>query len=51
MEGSLKTSKTSAVLEGKGIAIPWDMPIHADKEIIENRPDIVIKERAQVYLH
>ena len=39
--------KPSTVVEGKDVVILWDMPIHTDKEITENRPDIVIKDRKE----
>ena len=39
--------KTSTVVEGKDVVILWDMPIHTDKEVTANRPDIVIKDRKE----
>ena len=40
-------------MEGKDVVILWDMPIHTDKEITANRPDIVIKDKKekQMYFH
>ena len=34
--------KPSTVTEGKDLAILWDMPIDADKEITSSRPNIMI---------
>ena len=39
--------KPSTVLEGNDVVILWDMPIHTDKEITANRPDIVIKDKKE----
>ena len=39
--------KPSTVIEGKDVIILWDMPIHTDKEIIADRPDIVIQDRKE----
>ena len=39
--------KLSTVVEGKDVVILWDVPIHTDKEITENKPDIVIKDRKE----
>ena len=39
--------KPSTVMEGKDVVILWDMPIHTDKEITANRPDIVIKDKKE----
>lgn len=33
----------NAVTENSNVTILWDMPIHTDKEIRANRPDIVVK--------
>ena len=37
--------KPNTLMEGKDAVILWDMPIHTDKEITANRPDIVIKDK------
>ena len=34
-------------MEGKDVIILWDMPVHTDKEITANRPDIVIKDKKE----
>ena len=39
--------KPSTVTEGKDVIILWHMPIHTDKEITANRPDIVIKDKKE----
>lgn len=49
MTPSLRTTalgahKPSTVVEGKGVAILWDMLIHTAKEIAANTPDVVIKD-------
>ena len=36
-------TNTKTVEEKDGITIPYDLPIHTDREISANRPDIVIK--------
>ena len=33
------------VTEGKDVSILWDFPIHTDRTIQANRPDIVIKDK------
>ena len=35
----------NTVTENTSVTILWDMPIHTDKEIKANRPDIVIKDK------
>eukprot|EP00795_Rhopilema_esculentum_P000151 gene151-9768_t len=37
--------KLSTIVEGKNAVILWDMPIHTDKEITANIPEIVIKDK------
>ena len=39
--------KPNTVVEGKDVVILWDMPIHTDKEITANRPDIVIRDKLE----
>ena len=34
-------------MEGKDVIILWDTPIHTDKEITANKPDIVIKDKKE----
>ena len=33
------------VVESQRVTILWDIPIHTDREIAANRPDIVVKDR------
>ena len=35
--------KPNTDTEGRDITILWDMPIHTDKEIKANRPNIIVK--------
>ena len=39
--------KPNTVTEGKDVTILWDMPIHTDKEIKANRPDIIVKGKSK----
>ena len=39
--------KPNTVVEGKDVVALWDMPIHTDKEITANRPDIVIRDKLE----
>ena len=39
--------KPNTVVEGKDVVVLWDMPIHTDKEITANRPDIVIRDKSE----
>ena len=34
--------KSNTITEGRDVTILWDMPIHRDKEIKANRPDIIV---------
>ena len=38
--------KLNTVIEGKDVTMLWDVSIYTDKEIKANRPDIVIKDKA-----
>ena len=39
--------KPATVTENDDVTILWDMPIHTDRTIKANRPDIVIKDKAE----
>ena len=36
-----------AVVEGDNVTILWDFPIHTDRTIQANRPDIIVKDRIE----
>ena len=36
--------ETETVTENEDVTILWDMPIHTDRKITANRPNIVIKD-------
>ena len=40
--------KPNTVTEGRNVTILWDVPIHIDKEIKLNRPDIIVKGKSKV---
>ena len=35
------------VIENEDVSILWDMPVHTDKEIKANRPDIIVKNKKE----
>ena len=37
-------NRKQSVTENEDVTILWDMPIHTDRKITANRPDIVIKD-------
>ena len=42
-----KWYKPNTITENDECTILWDMPIHTDREIMANRPDIIVKEKEQ----
>ena len=37
--------KPNTAAENESATILWDMPVHTDKEIKANRPDIIVKDK------
>ena len=44
MEIETSGEEIITVTENEDVTILWDMPIHTDRKITANRPDIVIKD-------
>ena len=40
-------NKPQTVIENDDTTVPWDMPVNTDKEINDNRLDIIIENRQQ----